>query len=141
MKNGIGPQNLGATGMSSKSKPCGTPLDFNAGFESLPEGVQRKIDPDGKADSAVNSGTPLYFQDDISKIQEAASTLEAHNIGGGGGEVQGAAAAAQETAASQMGQARRGQISSLFGGMKRSLANASGGLGRMVSRMGARGIV
>ena len=141
MKNGIGPQNLGAAGMSSKSKPCGTPLDFNAGFESLPEGVQRKIDPDGKADSAVNSGTPLYFQDDISKIQEAASTLEAHNIGGGGGEVQGAAAAAQETAASQMGQARRGQISSLFGGMKRSLANASGGLGRMVSRMGARGIV
>jgi hypothetical protein len=147
MKNGIGPQNLGAVGMSSKSKPCGTPLDFNAGFESLPEGVQRKIDPDEKADSAVNSGTPLYFQDDISKIQEAASTLEAHNIGGGGGgEVQGAAAAAQETAASQMGQARRGQISSLFGGMKRSLANASGGfgksgIGRLVSRIGARGIV
>ena len=23
---GIGPQNLGAVGMSSKSKPCGTPL-------------------------------------------------------------------------------------------------------------------
>ena len=29
MKNGIGPQNLGAMGMNPKSKPCGTPLDFN----------------------------------------------------------------------------------------------------------------
>ena len=26
MKNGIGPQNLGAMGMSAKSKPCGSPL-------------------------------------------------------------------------------------------------------------------
>jgi len=26
MKNGIGPQNLGAAGVSSKSKPCGSPL-------------------------------------------------------------------------------------------------------------------
>tara|TARA_E500000178_G_scaffold192582_1_gene190563 strand:+ start:312 stop:470 length:159 start_codon:yes stop_codon:yes gene_type:complete len=26
MKNGIGPQNLGAAGMSSNSKPCGSPL-------------------------------------------------------------------------------------------------------------------
>jgi len=109
MKNGIGPQSLGAPGMSPNSKPCGTPLDFNAGFESLPEGVQRKIDPDGKANSAVNSGSPLNFQDDISKIQEAASTLEAHNIGGGGGAVQGAAAATQETAASQIGQTRQTQ--------------------------------
>ena len=144
MKNGIGPQNLGAAGMSSKSKPCGTPLDFNEGLRAaekagkLPENFAKEV----RADSVANSGTPLPFQDDINKIQEAASTLEAHNIGGGGGgEVQGAAAAAKETAASQMGQARRGQISSLFGGMKRSLANASGGLGRMVSRMGARGIV
>ena len=29
MGHGIGPQNLGAAGMSTKSKPCGTPLDFN----------------------------------------------------------------------------------------------------------------
>jgi len=28
MGHGIGPQNLGAAGMSTKSKPCGTPLDF-----------------------------------------------------------------------------------------------------------------
>tara|TARA_B100001057_G_scaffold26274_1_gene24110 strand:- start:6162 stop:6566 length:405 start_codon:yes stop_codon:yes gene_type:complete len=121
MKNGIGPQSLGAPGTSPNSKPCGTPLDFNEGFESLPEGVQRKIDPKGKADSAVNSGTPLYFQDDISKIQEAASTLEAHNIGGGGGEVQGAAAAAQETAAAQMGQnRRRGGFLGRLGRLKRA---------------------
>ena len=26
MKNGIGPQNLGAAGMSGNSKPCGSPL-------------------------------------------------------------------------------------------------------------------
>jgi len=130
MKNGIGPQSLGAPGMSPNSKPCGTPLDFNAGL--------RQAEKDGKlhenfakvvrADSAVNSGTPLYFQDDISKIQDAASTLEAHNIGGGGGEVQGAAAAAQETAASQMGQSRMStggsgvrssQIKNFLGGLSR----------------------
>jgi len=125
MKNGIGPQSLGAPGMSPNSKPCGTPIE--------------------KTDPALNSGTPLYFQDDISKIQEAASTLEAHNIGGGGGEVQGAAAAAKETAASQMGQARQAQMSGLSGGLKRSLSHASGsfsqsGLGRLVSRIGALGI-
>ena len=135
MKNGIGPQSLGAPGTSPNSKPCGTPLDFNEGFESLPEGVQRKIDPKGKADSAVNSGTPLYFQDDISKIQEAAGVLEAHNIGGGGGEVQGAAAAAQESAAAQIGQAK----SSIFSG---SLFGRMGKIGRdkirTISAMGAR---
>jgi hypothetical protein len=128
MKNGIGPQNLGAAGMSSKSKPCGTPLDFNAGFESLPEGVQRKIDPEGKADSVANSGTPLYFQDDIAAIQDAASTLEAHNIGGGSGEVQGAAAAAKETVASQAGQ---------MSNKKRRLSNLPGGFGRMIRNSGA----
>ena len=26
MKNGIGPQNLGAAGMGGNSKPCGSPL-------------------------------------------------------------------------------------------------------------------
>lgn len=34
MKNGIGPQNLGAMGMSPNSKPCGTPLAFNAKLEA-----------------------------------------------------------------------------------------------------------
>jgi len=114
MKNGIGPQNLGASGMNPKSTPCGHSV-------SSPVNKLEDLSGDGKvtqkdvligrgvidADTPNNSGTPLYFQDDISKIQEAASTLEAHNIGGGGGgAVQGAAAAAQETAASQMGQSR-----------------------------------
>lgn len=121
MKNGIGPQSLGAPGMSPNSKPCGTPLDFNAGLRAaekagkLPESFAKEV----RADSAVNSGTPLYFQDDISKIQEAASTLEAHNIGGGGGAVQGAAAAAQETAASQIGQSRMQSAMSRLGDLQR----------------------
>lgn len=122
MKNGIGPQSLGAPGTSPNSKPCGTPLDFN---DTL-----RQAEKDGKlnenfakvvrADSAVNSGTPLYFQDDITKIQEAAGVLEAHNIGGGGGEVQGAAAAAQESAAAQPGMSRASIFKgSLFGRMQK----------------------
>jgi hypothetical protein len=62
MGHGIGPQSLGASGQNPKSKPCGTPLDFNEGFESLPESVQRKIDPEGKADSPGNYGSPLNSQ-------------------------------------------------------------------------------
>ena len=119
MKNGIGPQSLGASGMSPNSKPCGTPLDFNAGLRAaekagkLPEDFAKEV----RADSPNNSGSPLYFQDDISKIQEAASTLEAHNIGGGGGEVQGTAAAAQESAAANLGTAPvgRGRFKSFSG--------------------------
>ena len=119
MKNGIGPQSLGASGMSPNSKPCGTPLDFNAGLRAaekagkLPEGFAKEV----RADSPNNAGSPLYFQDDISKIQEAASTLEAHNIGGGGGEVQGTAAAAQESAAANLGTAPvgRGRFKSFSG--------------------------
>ena len=124
MKNGIGPQNLGAMGMSPNSKPCGTPLDFNAELRAaekagkLPESFAKEV----RDDSPNNSGSPLNFQDDISKIQEAASTLEAHNIGGGG-ETQGASAAAQETASSQVGQTRK----------------RGGFLGRMIQTMGARG--
>lgn len=132
MKNGIGPQNLGAMGMSPKSKPCGTPLDFN---DTL-----RQAEKDGKlnenfakvvrADSAVNSGTPLYFQDDISKIQEAASTLEAHNIGGGG-EVQGAAAAAQQDVfMSNMGNSSPGG-----GGPNSSTATGRRGIMGLLSRV------
>ena len=34
MKNGIGPQSLGASGMSPNSKPCGTPLAFNSKLEA-----------------------------------------------------------------------------------------------------------
>tara|TARA_B100001059_G_scaffold201858_1_gene209461 strand:- start:740 stop:1171 length:432 start_codon:yes stop_codon:yes gene_type:complete len=123
MKNGIGPQNLGASGMNPKSTPCGHPVaspmkkleDLSGDGEVTQKDVligRGVIDADG--DTPNNSGTPLYFQDDISKIQEAASTLEAHNIGGGGGAVQGAAAAAQETAASQMGQSRREATMSRF---------------------------
>ena len=142
MKNGIGPQNLGAAGMNPKSTPCGhsvaSPMkkleDLSGDGKVTQKDVligRGVIDADG--DTPNNSGTPLYFQDDISKIQEAASTLEAHNIGGGGGgggAVQGAAAAAQETAASQAG-----QMSSLFGGMKRS----RGGFGRSgIGRLSAK---
>lgn len=105
MKNGIGPQSLGAAGMNPKSTPCGHPV-------SSPMKKLKDLSGDGKVtqkdvligrgvidaegNNPNNSGTPLYFQDDISKIQEAASTLEAHNIGSGGGEVQGAAAEAQK---------------------------------------------
>ena len=117
MKNGIGPQNLGASGMNPKSTPCGhsvvSPVNKLEDLSGDGKVTQKDvligrgvIDADGDK-SSLNSGTPLYFQDDISKIQEAASTLEAHNIGGGGGEVQGAAAAAQESAAAQMGQNRK----------------------------------
>jgi hypothetical protein len=135
MKNGIGPQSLGAAGMSPNSKPCGTPLDFNAGLRAaekagkLPESFAEEV----RADSPGNSGTPLPFQDDISKIQEAASTLEAHNIGGGGaggGAVQGAAAAAQETAASQMGQSRM----SAGGGGTPGRRSLLGGLSSFIKR-------
>jgi hypothetical protein len=117
MKNGIGPQNLGASGMNPKSTPCGhsvsSPVNKLEDLSGDGKVTQKDVligrgvvDADGDK-SGLNSGTPLPFQDDISKIQEAASTLEAHNIGGGGGgAVQGAAAAAQETAASQMLQSR-----------------------------------
>jgi hypothetical protein len=106
MGHGIGPQNLGAAGMSTKSKPCGTPLDFNDNLRAaLPE--IRKNSPGFAKAIEADSNSPATFQDDITKIQDAASTLEAHNIGGAG-EVQGAAAMAQENAASQMGQSRAG---------------------------------
>ena len=118
MKNGIGPQSLGATGMNPKSTPCGHPVsspmkkleDLSGDGKVTQKDVligRGVIDAEG--DNPNNSGTPLYFQDDISKIQEAASTLEAHNIGGGGGEVQGAAAAAQESAAANLGTAPEGR--------------------------------
>ena len=105
MKNGIGPQSLGAAGMNPKSTPCGHPVsspmkkleDLSGDGKVTQKDVligRGVIDAEG--DNPNNSGTPLYFQDDISKIQEAASTLEAHNIGSGGGEVQGAAAEAQK---------------------------------------------
>jgi len=105
MKNGIGPQSLGAAGMNPKSTPCGHPVsspmkkleDLSGDGKVTQKDVligRGVIDAEGN--NPNNSGTPLYFQDDISKIQEAASTLEAHNIGSGGGEVQGAAAEAQK---------------------------------------------
>jgi hypothetical protein len=112
MENGIGPQNLGAAGMSTKSKPCGTPLDFNeklraeVGKGTLNPGFEKAIKEN---DPATNYGTPLDFQDDVAAIQAAASKLESHNVGSGG-EVQGAAAAAQENvASSQLAQLAAGQ--------------------------------
>lgn len=104
MKNGIGPQNLGASGMNPKSTPCGhsvaSPVNKLEDLSGDGKVTQKDvligrgvIDADGG--SPNNSGSPLYFQEDISKIQEAASTLEAHNIGGGGG---GMAAPSQPTA-------------------------------------------
>ena len=120
MENGIGPQNLGAAGMSTKSKPCGSPLDAseaqNAAFgpgsklaKENPEQAAKILDGINEADSPENYGTPLDFQDDVAAIQAAASKLESHNVGSGG-EVQGAAAAAQENvASSQLSQLAAGQ--------------------------------
>jgi len=123
MKNGIGPQSLGASGMSPNSKPCGSPLkkleDLSGDGKVTQKDVligRGVIDADGDK-SNLNSGTPLYFQDDITKIQDAASTLESHNIGGGG--VQGAASMAQENASAQVGQPRmRGGLGGLFSRVK-----------------------
>jgi len=116
MENGIGPQNLGAAGMSTKSKPCGTPLDFNEKLRAaeaagkLPESFAAEV----RADSPENYGTPLDFQDDVAAIQAAASKLESHNVGSGG-EVQGAAAAAQENVASAQLEAGQ-QLATTMGG-------------------------
>lgn len=114
MKNGIGPQSLGASGMSPNSKPCGTPLDFNAGLRAaekagkLPESFAKEV----RADSPNNSGSPLYFQDDLAAIQGAVSTLEKHNMTGGGGGAQpaagGAAASQKEMLMSSMQQGPQG---------------------------------
>ena len=102
--------------MSTKSKPCGSPLDAseaqNAAFgpgsklaKENPERAAKILDGINEADSPENYGTPLDFQDDVAKIQDAAGVLEAHNVGSGG-EVQGASATAQENAAAQIGQVR-----------------------------------
>ena len=61
MGHGIGPQSLGAAGQNPKSKPCGTPLDFNEKLRAaeragkLPESFAKEV----RADSGVNYGTPL----------------------------------------------------------------------------------
>ena len=73
MGHGIGPQNLGAQGMSSKSKPCGSPLDataaqnaaFGPGSELADKDPQRAkeiLDGINEADSGANYGTPLNSQ-------------------------------------------------------------------------------
>ena len=73
MKNGIGPQSLGASGQNPKSKPCGSPLDAsasqNAAFgpgsklaKENPERAAAILDGINEADSAVNSGSPLNSQ-------------------------------------------------------------------------------
>ena len=61
MGHGIGPQSLGASGQNPKSKPCGTPLDFNEKLRAaeragkLPESFAKEV----RADSAANYGSPL----------------------------------------------------------------------------------
>ena len=61
MGHGIGPQSLGAAGQNPKSKPCGTPLDFNEKLRAaeragkLPESFAKEV----RADSGANYGTPL----------------------------------------------------------------------------------
>ena len=124
MKNGIGPQNLGATGMNPKSTPCGHPVsspmnkleDLSGDGKITQKDVligRGVIDTDGG--SPNNSGSPLYFQEDISKIQEAASTLEAHNIGSGGG---GTAAPSQPAApAAPQAQPAAPEAGRAFGGI------------------------
>lgn len=134
---GIGPQNLGAAGMSSKSKPCGTPLDFNeklrseVGKGTLNPGFEKAIKDN---DPALNMGTPLDFQDDISKIQEAASTLEAHNIGSGGGGA--AAAPAGNARAQQASMAMDSMRDEGTPGTGRALGSlfTKGNLGRLLGR-------
>ena len=65
MGHGIGPQSLGAAGQNPKSKPCGTPLDFNEKLRAaeragkLPESFAKEV----RADSAANYGTPLPMMD------------------------------------------------------------------------------
>jgi len=122
MKNGIGPQNLGAMGMNPKSTPCGhsvsSPIKKLEDLSGDGKVTQKDVligrgVIDADEGSPNNSGSPLYFQDDISKIQEAASTLEAHNIGGGGGggaeaPAAGAGAAQRDMVMSSMQQAPSG---------------------------------
>ena len=61
MGHGIGPQSLGASGQNPKSKPCGTPLDFNEKLRAaeragkLPESFAKEV----RADSPENYGTPF----------------------------------------------------------------------------------
>ena len=79
MGHGIGPQSLGAPGQNPKSKPCGTPLDFNEKLRAaeragkLPENFAKEV----RADSATNYGTPLN------------SLLPGMGPSGGGGIVSG----------------------------------------------------
>ena len=64
MGHGIGPQSLGAAGQNPKSKPCGTPLDFNEKLRAaeaagkLPESFAKEV----RADSPGNYGSPLNSQ-------------------------------------------------------------------------------
>jgi len=73
MGHGIGPQNLGAAGMSSKSKPCGTPLNFvdprmQMGMQQPQMGVQ----PQMGAMPQQPGQTPLYNAGTMYLKKEAA---------------------------------------------------------------------
>jgi len=56
MKNGIGPQNLGAAGMSSKSKPCGSPLKA---LPAIAAAIGKKIIAKKVADKVSSAFTKL----------------------------------------------------------------------------------
>tara|TARA_B100001059_G_C17648768_1_gene483293 strand:+ start:436 stop:774 length:339 start_codon:yes stop_codon:yes gene_type:complete len=112
MRNGIGPQNLGASGMSTKSKPCGSPLKLDPATiklamtavsamkdnepdkevekeeenEAVPKLPGSKIDP-----SAITKAGPLYNAGTMYLKKEAAKAAgkDSFNVGGKTFPVQG----------------------------------------------------
>ena len=77
MGHGIGPQNLGATGMSAKSKPCGTPLDFvdprmQMGMQQPQMGMQQAAMPQVGVMPQQPGQTPLYNAGTMYLKKEAA---------------------------------------------------------------------
>lgn len=145
MKNGIGPQNLGAMGMNPKSTPCGhsvsSPIkkleDLSGDGKVTQKDVligRGVIDADGG--SPNNSGSPLYFQEDLAAIQGAVSTLEKHNMtGGGGGGTAAPAADAGGAAASQKEMLMSSLQQGSPGGPGAATMRGIGGLfGRFVKR-------
>jgi len=57
---------------------AGSPSNFNKGFESLPESVQNKIDPEGRADGAgmpMNDGLAYKIGDDPAEVDSSNELL------------------------------------------------------------------
>lgn len=77
MKNGIGPQNLGAMGMNPKSKPCGSPLNFvdtrmQMGMQQPQMGMQQAAMPQTGIMPQQPVQTPLYNAGTMYLKKEAA---------------------------------------------------------------------